>query len=207
MIAVINYGMGNLSSVVNAFTALGHPVTTARGPDELRHADRIVLPGVGAFGDGMRNLRERGWVEAMETEVRQKGKPFLGICLGLQLLGAVGTEHGRHEGLGWLAGTVERLEPAGLRVPHIGWNDVTFPAESRLFAGLDGAQAFYFVHSYALRPDDAGVVCGTCDYGGPFVAAVEVGNIQATQFHPEKSHKAGLAVLDNFATSRGPARA
>lgn len=209
MIGVINYGMGNLRSVVNAFTAVGAPVEIVHAPEDLRRTTHIVLPGVGSFGDGMSNLRSAGWVEALDEEVRRRGKPFLGICLGMQLLAGLGTEHGRFEGLGWIAGSALRLstgEPP-LRLPHIGWNDVRFVGRSRLYRGLGTTQAFYFVHSYALYPDDAAVVSGVCDYGTDFAASVEIGNIFATQFHPEKSHKAGLAVLRNFAELTSPTHA
>jgi glutamine amidotransferase len=199
-IAIVDYGMGNLRSVANAFEAVGWPAQIASMPGELEAADKIVLPGVGAFGDGMRNLRERGWVAALESEVRQKGKPFLGLCLGLQLIARSSTEHGQHQGLGWIDGEVVRLEPSSpeLRVPHIGWNSVQAVQRGGLFARLGERCDFYFVHSYVLRPKDASVVSGLFDYGGSFVASVETRNLYATQFHPEKSQKHGLAILANF---------
>lgn len=198
-VAIIDYGMGNLRSVANAFAALGGEPEVVTRPEQLADAERIVLPGVGAFADGMRNLREGGWDEALEEEVRRKGKPFLGLCVGMQLLASIGLEHGETEGLGWVPGVCERLGNGnGLRVPHIGWNDVEFTQPDGLYAGLDGADAFYFVHSYVLRPEDDAVVSGVCDYGGPFAASVETGNIRAAQFHPEKSHRAGLHMLRNF---------
>jgi glutamine amidotransferase len=202
MLGVIDYGMGNLQSVVNAFSALKASVFVARGPDELRKADKIILPGVGAFGDGMHNLCSRGWVEALEEEVRRKTKPFLGICLGMQMLAANGTEHGFHSGLAWIPGVTDRLRCGSqkLRIPHIGWNDVRFTRQDGLFKGLGLAQSFYFVHSFAFYPEQQTTVSGLCDYGEDFVASVEMGNIYATQFHPEKSHKTGLAVLQNFLT-------
>jgi glutamine amidotransferase len=200
MIAIIDYGMGNLKSVFNAFRLLGYAVTVVDRPEGLREAKGIVLPGVGAFGDGMRNLHERGFVTELEKEVIVGGKPFLGLCLGLQLLGSKGFEHGETPGLGWIPGVVDRLPvPAPLRVPHIGWNDVRFLKKVGLFQGSGDSQAYYFVHSFALLPDDPGVVSGVCDYGIEFVASVERDNISATQFHPEKSHKAGLVVLRNWA--------
>jgi glutamine amidotransferase len=169
-------------------------------PEQLRAADGIVLPGVGAFGDAMLNLHERGLVEPLEEEVRGRGVPFLGLCLGMQLVATESVEHGAHAGLGWVPGRVVRIEPNGrpVRVPHIGWNDVRFTSGTRLFADLGEAQAFYFVHSYVLRPDAADVVSGVCDYDGPFAASIETGNIFGTQFHPEKSQQAGLAALRNF---------
>ena len=202
MIAIIDYGMGNLRSVFNAFHALGIEAIIADGPAGLREAAGVVLPGVGAFGDGMRNLHERGFIEELEKQVVAGGKPFLGLCLGLQLLGTRGFEHGENAGLGWIPGTVDRLVvPDELRVPHIGWNDTRFVKPDALFDGLGAAAAFYFVHSFVLVPDDPAVVSSVCDYGADFVASVRRDNICATQFHPEKSHKAGLAVLRNWAAA------
>jgi len=197
-VTIIDYGMGNLQSVINAFMAVGAKVTVTDCPQDLYNADRIVLPGVGAFGDGMKNLRDRGWIEVLKNEVLVKKKQFLGICLGMQLLATTGTEHGRHTGFGWIPGTVEKFPDCRLPVPHIGWNDVYFTNKNSLFAGLGDAQVFYFVHSYVLRPEDPSVISGKCTYGIDFAASIESDNIFATQFHPEKSHKAGLAVLKNF---------
>lgn len=199
-IALIDYGMSNLRSVANAFAAIGSPVVVVDSPEALANADAIVLPGVGAFADGMRNLRLRGFEEALEEEVRRNGKPFLGLCVGMQVLASTGTEHGVTPGLGWIPGLCERLTPdGGLRVPHIGWNDVRPLRDDGLFRGLAESEAFYFVHSYVLRPEDESVVSGVTEYGTEFAATVSAGNIHATQFHPEKSHRAGLALLANFA--------
>lgn len=200
MIRVIDYGMGNLRSVVNAITTLGHPVAVATDPAQLRAAEGVILPGVGAFADGMRNLRERGWCSALEEEVRGRRKPFLGLCLGMELLASSSTEHGMHEGLGWIPGSVERIDPGPdrLPVPHIGWNDVRIVAKDGLYAGLGDSESFYFVHAYVFAPRDAAVVSGICSYGAEFAASVESENLWATQYHPEKSHRAGLAVLRNF---------
>ena len=204
MVAIINYGMGNLRSVMNALLALDCPVMIAHAPADLAEADKIVLPGVGAFGDGMQHLQSGGWLEALETEVRQKRKPFLGICLGMQLLGSKGYELGEHEGLDWIPGSVDRLtvEDPDLRIPHIGWNDVCFTRTEGLYAGLGERQTFYFVHSYVLCPQDPRVISGLCTHGTPFAASLEWENIRATQFHPEKSQKAGIAVLRNFVRLR-----
>ncbi len=202
-VLIIDYRMGNLRSVANAFAAIGYEPLISDNPEDLGRAERIVLPGVGAFGDGMSNLRSRGWIEALEEEVRRKGKPFLGLCLGMQLLATTGTEHSINAGLGWIPGTVERIrgdDPA-VRVPHIGWDDVHSVNGGRLYAGLNDGQTFYFVHSYVFHPNDSSVISGTCSYGGDFAASVEMANIWATQYHPEKSQKAGLAVLRNFAES------
>ncbi|MCC6906275.1 MAG: imidazole glycerol phosphate synthase subunit HisH [Anaerolineae bacterium] len=200
-VAIISYGMGNLRSVYNALEGLGASPFIASHPEDLRAADKIILPGVGAFGDGIANLLNAGWVTALEEEVRDKGKHFAGLCLGMQLLADEGTEHGNHRGLGWITGTTVRLSDSSdpeVRIPHIGWNDVTITPGSAMYAGLDGKATFYFVHSYALAPTDPTIVNGVCGHGADFAASIECGNIWATQYHPEKSQKAGLKVLSNF---------
>ena len=199
-VVIVDYGMGNLRSVRNAFNALGCSVEVSNNPKDLRKAKRIVLPGVGAFGDGIRNLRNNGWIDGLEEEVRVRGKPFIGICLGMQLLGTTSTEYGIHSGLNWVPGSVERLssEDSEIRVPHIGWNDVIFVNKEGLYADLGDSQTFYFVHSYVLQPEDKSSVSGFCSYGIEFTASVEMDNIYATQYHPEKSQKIGLKVLENF---------
>jgi imidazole glycerol-phosphate synthase subunit HisH len=200
-VAIISYGMGNLRSVANAFAALNCEAQIVVRPEQLSSAKKIVLPGVGAFGDGMRNLSEGGWIQRLNEEVIQKGKPFLGICLGMQLLATTGLEHGTHEGLGWVSGISQRLptNDPSVRVPHIGWNDVRLKTKNGLFNDLDQQQTFYFVHSYVLAPDNQDLVTGVCSHGIDFAASLQSENIFATQFHPEKSHRAGLAVLKNFA--------
>lgn len=199
LIAVIDYGMGNVRSVCNAIEAVGGEAFVAQHPTELERARGIILPGVGAFGDGIRNLRERSWDEALEQQVIRDGKPFLGICLGMQLLATTGNEHGQHQGLGWLPGSVERLPNGhGLRVPHIGWNDIQLTGAPRLFDSIESGACFYFVHSFVLQPEDQSLIAAECEYGNKFTAAVSRENIFATQFHPEKSQKAGLQLLRNF---------
>lgn len=198
MIAVVDYGMGNLHSVRHAFDAIGAEVVVTRDPDELRAAERIVLPGVGAFGECVKNLEAVGVRDVLEELVIDRGTPFLGICLGMQVLATVGEEFGVHDGLGWVPGRVRRFEGPGLLVPHVGWNEVAPQVESPLFRGLGHAPCFYFVHSYHFVPDDPRVVAATCDYGGTFVAALLYRNLFATQFHPEKSQEAGLRLLENF---------
>jgi len=196
-VAIVDYSMGNLRSVANALEAVGaSPRVTADAAD-LTTADAIVLPGVGAFADGMRNLHERGLVEPLRQAVAG-GKPVLGLCLGMQLLAERGTEHGTVEGLGLVPGEVVRLPSNGVRIPHIGWNDVRFMRTDGLYDGLGETQDFYFVHSYALRVNDARLVSGVCVHGDEFVASIEDGTVFGTQFHPEKSQAAGLAVLSNF---------
>ncbi|MEK6536214.1 MAG: imidazole glycerol phosphate synthase subunit HisH [Actinomycetota bacterium] len=197
MITIVDYGMGNLRSVEKALEKVGARVRVSRDPDEVRRADRIVLPGVGAFGDAMYNLEKRGLVEVIKAEVAA-GKPFLGICLGLDLLFEEGDEHGVHAGLGLLPGRVELL-PTELKIPQIGWNQVAIRKESKLLAGIPDGSSFYFVHSYAVVPElESDILC-TTEYGCTFVSAVERGNIAAFQFHPEKSSSLGLTILENFA--------
>jgi glutamine amidotransferase len=199
-VAIIDYGMGNLRSVANAFAALNYPAVIIKKPEELYQASHIILPGVGAFGDGMQNLMSAGWIKVLEEEVIEKGKPFLGICLGMQLLATAGTEHGFYKGLNWIPGTVNRLDSNDLsiRVPHIGWNDVRFSKKDCLYSGLGDSQVFYFVHSYVFQPEDISAISGVAYHGVEFVSSIEMGNIYATQFHPEKSQKMGMEVLKNF---------
>jgi glutamine amidotransferase len=197
MIAIIDYGMGNLRSGEKGFAHAG--VTDVRvTPDVavIAGADGIVLPGVGAFRDAAAHLRDSGLADVVRERVAE-GVPFLGICLGMQLLADVGLEDGRWEGLGVVPGTCERL-PAGVKVPHIGWTTVAYPRESRLFAGVPENTAFYFVHSYHLVPADPSAIIGVANYGVDFAAAVERGPAYAVQFHPEKSSAAGLRLLGNF---------
>lgn len=196
-IGIIDYGMGNLLSVKNALAAVGAELRLATRGEDLADVHGIILPGVGAFGSGMDGLRERGFLDALEHEVRERRKPMLGICLGMQLLAARGTEGGDHRGLGWIDATVVRLEPGrDLRVPHIGWNDVQ--GRGALFAGIPERASFYFVHSFHLVPALQTPVAGTTEYGVEFVSAIEHENVYGVQFHPEKSHKHGLALLKNF---------
>ncbi|MCS6800884.1 MAG: imidazole glycerol phosphate synthase subunit HisH [Chloroflexota bacterium] len=198
MIAIVDYGMGNLHSVRHAFELVGAEVRVTRDPEELYAAERIVLPGVGAFGECVKNLEASGLRAVLAELVLERGTPFLGICLGMQVLATLGEEFGRHEGLGWVPGVVRRFAGEGLRIPHVGWNEIAPQIESPLFRGLGHAPCFYFVHSYHFVPDDPRVVAATCDYGGPFPAAILSRNIFATQFHPEKSQAVGLRLLENF---------
>ncbi|MEB3295255.1 MAG: imidazole glycerol phosphate synthase subunit HisH [Synechococcales bacterium] len=199
-VAIIDYGMGNLRSVAHAFEAIGSSVAIVHQPEELQMATHLVLPGVGAFRDGMKNLQNAGWIPMLERMVLEQKKPFLGICLGMQLLATWGTEQGEWKGLGWVDAIVERLpaENPKIRVPHVGWNEVKFLQTHHLFQGLAAQQDFYFVHSYALliAPDVS--IAGVTTHGHAFVSSIAQENIYATQFHPEKSQKAGLAVLRNF---------
>ncbi len=198
-IAVIDYGMGNLSSVRNALRAVGADVRIVQHGHELGGASAIVLPGVGAFGAGMEGLRLRGFADALSREVIERKKPLLGICLGLSLLAEIGHEFGRHLGLGWVPGEVVSLDVAslGLRVPHVGWNEVH--GSGTLFRGIPEDSSFYFAHSYHLALRERSWICATTEYGREIACAIEQENIMAVQFHPEKSHRCGLALLANFA--------
>ncbi len=199
VVGLIDYGMGNLRSVQNALEKLGASVFIAREGGDLAKADRLVLPGVGAFGDAMANLHARGWVEPMAHFALSEQKPFIGICLGMQLLAERGTEYGEHRGLGWLPGAVLKLDRPGARIPHMGWNDVRAVNKSGLLRDLGDGASCYFVHSYAFVPSDPAIVSGLTDYAGKdFVSVVERGNLVGAQFHPEKSQKHGLAILQRF---------
>ena len=198
MLTIVDYGSGNLRSVQKAFERLGCPALVTDDPQRVAEADRLVLPGVGAFGDAMRELSGRGLVEPIRAHLRAD-RPFLGICMGLQLLFETGLEGGRHAGLGVFAGDVARFDVAPpLKVPHMGWNTVTWQGRGCDWIDAPVPAHYYFVHSYAARPRDADVVAATCDYGGPFCAAVARGRLLATQFHPEKSQAAGMALLEAF---------
>lgn len=199
MIAIIDYQMGNLRSVQKAFERVGHAAAITSDPQVLAQADKLVLPGVGAFADAIAELQRRELVEPIRQAI-DAGKPFLGICLGLQMLFDVGYEDGRHEGLGVLRGEVRRFDvPPEYKVPHMGWNAVALPRRPPIFAGVDDGAYFYFVHSYYVAPADRAVVAGEASYPDPFCAMIWRDNLFATQFHPEKSQAAGLQVLKNFA--------
>jgi imidazole glycerol-phosphate synthase subunit HisH len=199
LIAIIDYQMGNLRSVQKGFEKVGHQATVTSDPAVLKRADKIVLPGVGAFGDAMAELQRRNLVEPIRQAI-DSGKPFLGICLGLQLLFDVGYEGGRHEGLGVLAGEVVRFDlPDDYKVPHMGWNQLQIRRPAPVLAGLPEGTHCYFVHSYHVVPRDAGIIATETDYGRPFCSMIWRDNIFATQFHPEKSQADGLKILSNFA--------
>ncbi len=197
MIALIDYRMGNLRSVQKGFEHAGVPdVRVTDDPAVVDAADGLVLPGVGAFRDAAANLEASGVRDALLAKV-SAGTPFLGICLGMQLLAEVGYEDGEWQGLGLMPGVCTRLS-GDVKVPHIGWNTVEYPSPSPLFEGVPESTAFYFVHSYRLEPSSPSAIIGSTEYGTRFAAAVGAGNVQAVQFHPEKSSAAGLRVLANF---------
>ncbi|BBO34098.1 imidazole glycerol phosphate synthase subunit HisH [Lacipirellula parvula] len=199
MIAIIDYQMGNLRSVQKAFERVGHAAAITADPQVLERADHIVLPGVGAFADAIAEIRRRELVEPILGAINS-GKPFLGICLGLQMLFDVGYEDGVHEGLGVIPGEVRRFDvPAEYKVPHMGWNHVAQRRPAPIFKGIDDNAHFYFVHSYYVVPKDEGVIAGEASYPNPFCAAIWRDNLFATQFHPEKSQGVGLQMLKNFA--------
>jgi imidazole glycerol-phosphate synthase subunit HisH len=205
-VAVVDYGSGNLASASRALALAAErigikaQVDVTADPDVVAAADRIVLPGQGAFADCSDGLAAvRGMREAIETATAA-GTPFLGICVGMQLLADVGREFGDHPGLGWIKGDVVRITPSdpALKIPHMGWNELAFVRPHPLFAGLEPGAHAYFVHSYVIRPADPAAVLATTEYSGPFAAAVGRANIVGTQFHPEKSQATGLAILANF---------
>jgi len=200
-VAIIDYGSGNLRSCAKAFEKAGAGVLVTARPQQLAEASHIVLPGVGAFGDCMRGLSALpGMAETMCEQVLQRGKPFLGICVGMQLLFERGFEHGEHAGLGWLKGEVAPLErKGGLKIPHMGWNALQLRAPQHpLFAGVESGEHVYFVHSYHARCAEADTVLATVAYGQSIAAVVGRDNILGVQFHPEKSQAAGLRLISNF---------
>ncbi len=198
MVVIIDYKMGNISSVEKAFKKIGADILISDSAEIIGKADRIVLPGVGAFGDGMKNLQDLGLIDVLEKKILKDKIPFLGICLGMQLLFQAGHEFGTHKGLGWVEGEVVRLEAGKLRIPHIGWNNIRIlNNEDVLLKGIPDDN-FYFVHSYYAACKDTSVVSSVCNYGQDFVSSICKENIFATQFHPEKSQVSGLKLLDNF---------
>ncbi len=198
MIAVVDYGMGNLRSVSKALEHVGAEVVVTSKPEDVASAEGVVLPGVGAFRDAVRNLKELDLWKAVLKSI-DSGRPFLGICLGLQLLFERSYEFGETEGLGVVKGEVVRFElPDGYKIPHMGWNQIYKKKESKLLDGIDDGDFFYFVHSYYVKPEEENAVLTTTDYGIDFVSSIELDNVFATQFHPEKSQKVGLKLLENF---------
>lgn len=199
-VVIIDYGMGNLHSVSKALEVVGAEVLISSNPDDLKQAERIVLPGVGSFSQGIQHLRELNFPEALREQVVVRKKPFLGICLGMQLVAKTGREGGVQEGLGWVDAEVVRFnfKDNELKVPHMGWDDVKFIKDSPLFSGMKSPTTLYFVHSYHFVPTNLQIITGICDYGGEFIASVSQKNIHLLQFHPEKSQDKGLQILKNF---------
>lgn len=201
MIAIIDYKMGNLKSVYKAFEKCGAKVIITNDAKTIKESSKIVLPGVGAFGDGITNLQNLGLVDILTQEVIENKKYFLGICLGMQLVATKGTENGNFDGLNWIDGEVIKFdfskENKNLKTPHVGWNNVSYTKNDLLFDGIDDCSDFYFVHSYHFCVNED-VVLSTTDYGMDFVSSIKKENIYACQFHPEKSQQVGLQLISNF---------
>jgi glutamine amidotransferase len=204
-VALIDYGSGNLASaakaLVRAAEATGHSIVTTADPAAVKAAERVVLPGVGAFADCMRGLSAvPGMVAMLREKVLKEGAPFLGICVGMQLLATVGKEFGEHRGLGWIAGDVVKIAPSdpALKIPHMGWNELKIVQHHKLLEGIESGAHAYFVHSYQFRPALPDDLLATTDYGGALTAMIGNENIAGTQFHPEKSQATGLKLLGNF---------
>jgi len=206
-IAIIDYGMANLRSVQKAFEKVGHAAVVISEPEQIDQAERIVLPGVGAFQDAVATLRQKRLDEPILRHIA-RGKPFLGVCLGLQMLFDVGYEDGEHRGLGVFRGKCVRFDvdtTQGLKVPHMGWNQITVRRPAPIYQGLPEGAGVYFVHGYHVVPEGQDdIVATTTDYGGSFVSSIWRDNVFATQFHPEKSQKVGLRILANFANLGRP---
>jgi glutamine amidotransferase len=200
MVGIIDYGMGNLLSVFKAFEFVGADVEVFNNPNQMHNYSHLVLPGVGAFRDCIKNLSEKGFIEPLNENVLAKQKPILGICLGMQVMAAKGYENGNFNGLGWFDAEVTRLTPEGqsYRVPHVGWTEISPGKGCPLFKGIPETADFYFVHSYYAKCADQAHVAATFEYGGTFTASVQKNNIFGTQFHPEKSQEYGLKILENF---------
>ncbi len=196
-VAVIDCGVGNHRSVLNALSHLGVTADITSDPAAIQAASHLIFPGVGSFAQGMAGVRERNLRGLLTEEVMTKKKPILGLCLGMQLFTATGEEHGTHEGLGWIPGTVTLIKTQ-LRLPHIGWNNVRLIGDHSLTKNFGAEPIFYFVHSYHMHPDDPSIIAGITDYGTDVTAIIQKDNIQGTQFHPEKSHDDGMRIFRNF---------
>ncbi len=201
MIAIVNYGSGNIQAIANIYTRLGVPFVIAESADQLARADRYLLPGVGAFDRCMHELNSSGMRQALDRRILEDRKPILGICVGMQLL-ARSSEEGAEDGLAWIDGAVKRFDPAtfhqATRLPHMGWNTVEPVQQTGLFDGVDLATGYYFLHSYYFTCDRDQDVLAVTEYGGRFASAVHRDNVYGVQFHPEKSHQAGIQLLKNF---------
>jgi len=201
MITIVDYGMSNIGSIVRACTLAGEKnVVVSNKPSDITNATKIILPGQGGFPRGMENIRKLNLLTALKEAVIIQKKPLLGICLGMQILADVGYEYGKHKGLGFIAGSVKKLDISTQRykLPHVGWDDIHINSQCPLFQNVPNHTDFYFVHSYIFAPKYASVVVATCNYSETFPAAIWQGNIFGTLFHPEKSQKYGLTILRNF---------
>ena len=200
-VSILDYGRGNVRSVFNALDFLGVDSQITNDHEKINNSSHLILPGVGAFGDAVMAIRKIGLDEILHEQIFLKGKPFLGICVGMQVLAAVGFEHGENQGLGWLDAEVKRLEPGPdcLKIPHMGWNHLELTKSHPIFQGFnDQMLVFYFVHSFFMDTMTDDAVVGICHYGKPFAASIGWDNLVATQFHPEKSQDSGLELLNNF---------
>ena len=199
-VAIVNYGMGNLNSVRRSFEEIGADVVVATHPSALYEVDKVVLPGVGAFSEGMKHLKDGGWVPALHDVVQIKKKPLLGICLGMQMLATTGYEGVETSGLGFISGEVRRIDLLGCkeRIPHMGWNEVHYRANNLMFENIPDSSDFYFVHSYAFVAANPDNLIATVNYGVELAAVVNDNNVFGCQFHPEKSSKTGRQMLRNF---------
>ena len=202
MISIVDYGVGNIQAIANIYKRLNIPVRRARTPEELAEAEKIILPGVGSFDWAMTRLNKSGMREVLDDLVLSKGRPVLGICVGMQMI-AKGSDEGSLEGMGWMDAEVKRFHWATpsqrAYLPHMGWNDVEPRCGKCLFKDIGETGRFYFLHSYYFAPKDPNVILGVTNYGGPFASCVRAGNIFGVQFHPEKSHQWGIQLLKNFA--------
>lgn len=199
-ICIIDYGLGNVASIYNAVEYLDRNVKLSRNPDDIKKATHLILPGVGSYKTGMDNLFKYDLVEILNSQVITKKKPFLGICLGMQLLSTSSTEGGPQKGLNWINGEVIKIisNDKNIKVPHMGWNSVKHTNNSGLFKNIKNSSSFYFVHSYHFVPKDKSIITGTCFHGVEISSSLQKENIFATQFHPEKSHNVGTELLKNF---------
>ena len=198
-VVVIDYGLGNVRSVAGAIEKIGHNALVTNKFEEMESADKLILPGVGAFGEGMANLRKLDLVKPLTDLVISNLKPILGICLGFQLFGKESSEFGHNVGLGWIDASMVPLQPgSGLRLPHVGWNETVQKSESLLFDNLPDSALFYYVHNFQVVCDNPSQIVATCEYGSTFTAAFQRDNIYGTQFHPEKSQLNGLGLIRNF---------
>ena len=195
-VCVLDYGSGNVASVYNLINRLGYDIKISNKPEDIKKSSHLILPGVGAFGASVEKIKSNISIELLKDEVKVKKKPFLGICVGMQVLAEKGLEFGTHEGLGWIEGTVEKINAKVL--PHVGWNSIDMKKKSPIFTNIKNASDFYFVNSYAFRVKDNNFIIAETTYENKFCSAIQKENIFGVQFHPEKSQKVGQDIIDNF---------
>ena len=195
---ILDYGSGNVKSVFNIFNVIADKVVISNKPQDIKNATHLVLPGVGAFGASISKIKKRIPLKILENQVLQEKKPFLGICVGMQVLADTGYEFGKHQGLGWIKGVTKKLDSKDLPLPHVGWNNIVTKQKSALTTRFESNPDFYFVHSYVLEPENKKTIVAVTDYPNPFCSIVQHRNIYGVQFHPEKSQKAGKILIENF---------